>query len=72
MKDFLTFLRFLNNHNPFDVQYSALRNIFTGLTDSQHIVNVDAAQSIGIRIQDKLTGTTFSDVAMTKSREVGS
>jgi hypothetical protein len=66
MKDFLTLLQFLEDHNPFDSQCVELHNIFSGLVDSQHKVTADEAKSIGLRIQSKLTGKTFNSITMVK------
>lgn len=38
MKDFITLLQFLEDHNSFDSKCIELWNIFSGLVDSQHKV----------------------------------
>lgn len=66
LKDFQTLHQFLEDHNPFDLQCIELRNVFSGLVDSEHKVNADEAKLIGLQIHSKMNGKAFNCVTMVK------
>ena len=70
LNDIITFLKFLDSHNPFHVDGDEkLMNIATGVVASRE-VNADDAIHVGQAILKKMDDRKFGDIKLIKSDQV--
>ena len=63
-------LEWFDQHDPFNVEVSSLKSVFSGLTATdEDKVNCDQAEEVGEKIQKSLDGVT---VTSAKIQKVGS
>ena len=69
--DLNTILKWLAQHNPFDIQRPELRSLLSGLTASDGDgVNCDEVEEVGFLLQGKLDNVKYHEASMKRTEKV--
>ena len=71
VEDLNTILKWLAQHNPFDIQRAELRSLSSGLTASDGDgVNCDEVEEVGFLLQGKLDDVKYHEASMKRTEKV--
>ena len=69
--DLNTILKWLAQHNPFDIQRPEMRSLSSGLTASDgDSVNCDEVEEVGFLLQGKLYDIKYHEASMKRTEKV--